>query len=162
MPARSRARRKPSLPPFDLGPETPLQRADTITEAVPEDANGMRRKRRLPMHRLMERRGNLTSAQADAADALLFAYEQTQLSPPAIREIYVDLPVMPDKAAVAQTIAMSRLIWIKRRIPRECRDVVDHVVRCNQPISKYTLSPYHDALHLLRTGLDEVRRALGR
>lgn len=123
---RSRKARKITLPPSlaDHGPQTEAQNAGTTLESVPDDKNGSTR--RVRKHILLRMKG-LSPRQQAAGLAISEAYEATQKSPPAIKEIQVDSSPKPDACIGIQIDRASRHAWLKAAVPPQYKYVVDHV-----------------------------------
>lgn len=95
---------------------------------VDGDANG--RCQRVTLHPVeqMALRGMLTSWQAKAGMRLVLAFETTQRSPVAgVVAERVDGSPKPDARTTLQIEAMDRYVRLRRALPDESRDVVDHV-----------------------------------
>ena len=138
-PARRRkAPRKPSAPTsWDMGPDTPAQRAGKVVEpASYADAetgkeinpNGVKRLRKVDLVEVYYRRGWISKRGLAAADALRKAYEATQRSPPAINPIQVDSSPKPDENIAVQIDRTSRYVALMGLVDRDHRKVVAAVV----------------------------------
>jgi len=160
----------------DLGPDTPLQRANKVTEDVTwvddegnlqKSPNGMKRARRIDLiesYHTRDRNPILDARQYKAAKMLREAYEATQKSPPAIKEIQVDASPKPDQNVSTLIDRISRFSAIMRHVPRDCKDVVDAVVLENQSIGwlkQYRGDNLSVGVRRLQLALDAVADKIG-
>ena len=135
------ARRKPYKPtegiePFrgDHGTGTAAANASTVLVAVPDDKNGMKRRQRIgALESIM---GNLSQRQYQAGKEIRDAFEETQTSPPAIKEIQVDVSPTPDATIDVQCDAQSRFAFAMSAVTPLGKEVVDHVLLQNRPITQ--------------------------
>lgn len=139
---RSRNKGKPravSLPPapWDMGPDTPAQRHMKIVESVEHidpktgkrsNPNNVKRARRVDMLEVYRKRGVIDARQFSAGEALRNAYEATQKSPPAIKQVQVDCSPKPDHAISVQTDRLSAYINLSRHIRPADEELIDAVV----------------------------------
>ena len=143
---KKKAGKKPWEPPteWDHGPNTQAARAMTVVEDAGEidpktgkrvNPNGVKRLRRICVTEWYYRRGHLTRRQADAANKLLSAWEQTLRGPPAIKEINVDSSPKPDANVAIQIDRISGFHNIMRKAPSKYAAYIDHVVIHNRPIN---------------------------
>ncbi|MEM7191287.1 MAG: hypothetical protein AAF405_00220 [Pseudomonadota bacterium] len=134
----ARARKQPYRPTEgvkgDHGTGTAAAMAETVLVAVPGDKNGMRRRQRLgALDRL---RGKLSQRQMQAGQEIRNAFEATQKSPPAIKEIHVDASPKPDATIDVQCDAQSRFALAMSEVPSHFKHIVIHVCIENRPISE--------------------------
>ena len=135
------ARRKPYKPTEgiepvrgDHGTGTAAANASTVLVAVPGDKNGMKRRQRIgALESIM---GNLSQRQYQAGKEIRDAFEETQTSPPAIKEIQVDVSPTPDATIDVQCDAQSRFALAMSAVTPLGKDVVDHVLLQNRPITE--------------------------
>lgn len=157
--AAKRKRRAPDVD-YDLGPQTAAQRALTVVEPVPLDANGRKRRRRLSVIEDMQRRGQIDKRQFEAAKLLQEAWERTMRSPPAIQEIRVDTFPSPDANVAIQIDRQSALVAVSRGVPQRLLYIVAHVVHDNRPVTALHpgMSGRRVSQHMdnLRAGLDAL------
>ncbi|WP_118135179.1 hypothetical protein [Oceanicella sp. SM1341] len=99
-----------------------------ITEPVPEDANGRRRRRVLHPVEDMYARGILDKQQRAAGLALADAWEACQRTPAAdLSQPRVDSTPNPEARTVILLDAQHRYARLARQIPKDARSVVEHV-----------------------------------
>ncbi|QDL92536.1 hypothetical protein FDP22_12545 [Paroceanicella profunda] len=99
-----------------------------ITEPVPEDANGRRRRRVLHPIEDMYVRGILDKQQRAAGLALADAWEGCQTTPSAdLSQPRVDSTPRPDARTIILLDAQHRYARLARQIPRDACAVVQHV-----------------------------------
>lgn len=130
------ARRKPYNPSKDTGDHgtgTAAQTANTYLQPVPEDKNGQRRRVRQGALELLQKQ--ISPRQYDAGKAIRDAFEATQTSPPAIKEIQVDTCPSPDATIDVQVDKQSDYAAVMRAVPSDMKAVVFHVCCDNLPIS---------------------------
>lgn len=136
-----RARKRPHKPTEgiysakgDHGTGTAAAMAGTVLVAVPDDKNGMKRRQRIgTLERMM---GHLTQRQYQAGQEIRNAFEATQKSPPAIKEIQVDASPKPDATIDVQCDAQSRYAYAMSAVPLYAKSVVVHVLIENRPLSE--------------------------
>ena len=136
------ARRKPHTPtegmePIrgDHGTGTAAAMASTVLVAVPDDKNGMKRRVRQGALELVNKDNGLTMRQYQAGQEIRDAFEETALSPPAIKEIQVDTCPTPDATIDRQVDAQSRYAFAMSAVPSKFKHIVEHVCVDNLPIS---------------------------
>lgn len=161
MTRKTKARRKPSMPPVDHdhGPATAAQRAGTTTEPVPQDANGRRRKRRLDPVQRAPLKDKLSVRQANAAIELTKAWEACMSSPPAIQEVRVDRSPNPTANIAAQVDRASAFGRLYGVVPSDMRPVVAHVcLDCRGLRDGFSRSGQEAGMHagMLMVALDLV------
>ena len=124
--ARIPEKKAPAAPMMPVAfVETPAQNAGTVVEIITSD-RGTRSKRRYRLH-ILERMGRmrlLSRRQVTAGLAVHDAWCRTQLSPPAVRELFVDTTPRPDDIAVAQVEAMQAYADIMALVPVWYRQAV--------------------------------------
>ncbi|WP_118138477.1 hypothetical protein [Oceanicella sp. SM1341] len=99
-----------------------------VTEPVPEDANGRRRRRVLHPVEDMFVRGILDKQQRAAGLALADAWEGCQRTPSVdLSQPRVDSSPRPDDRMMILLEAQDRYARLARQIPKEARAVVEHV-----------------------------------
>lgn len=105
------------------------QNAGCIVETMRREPGKARRKRRFRLHtlELLGKTRRLSETQVLAGLALHERWCMTQLSPPAVQEIYVDAPVRPDEVAVAQVEAMQAYADMIALVPLAYRATVRRV-----------------------------------
>ena len=118
----------------DHGTGTAAATASTVLVAVPDDKNGMKRRQRIgALESIM---GNLSQRQYQAGKEIRDAFEETQTSPPAIKEIQVDVSPTPDATIDVQCDAQSRFAFAMSAVTPLGKEVVDHVLLQNRPITE--------------------------
>lgn len=131
------ARRQPHTPTEGLGDHgtgTQAALAGTVLVDVPDDKNGMKRRQRIPaFERIM---GHFSQRQYQAAKEIRDAFDATQTSPPAIKEIQVDVCPKPDATIDKQCDAQSRFAFAMSAVTADGYKVVNHVLLENRPISE--------------------------
>ena len=135
------ARRKPYKPTEgvepvrgDHGTGTAAATASTVLVAVPDDKNGMKRRQRIgALESIM---GKLSQRQYQAGKEIRDAFEETQTSPPAIKEIQVDVSPTPDATIDVQVDAQSRFAFAMSAVTPIGKEVVNHVLLQNRPITE--------------------------
>lgn len=159
-------------PSWDVGPNTPAQRAGKIIEdAKIWDAekeqwvnpNGVRRARRIDLIEAWANQGTVTPRQLKAAMAIRFAWERTMKSPPAIQKVLVDTCPKPDAHIAIIVDRISAYVDLMAMIPPASRGVVTCVVLDGHGVNQagYKGSAYARGMDLLRDGLDVVADRLG-
>lgn len=113
--------------------DNPAQNAGTVVEVVSETgkADKKRRYRLHTLERMGKRppgKGRLHPRQVMAGLKLYEVWCETQMSPAAIREIFVDGTMDADAITVAQVTAMQEFAMVWEWVPREFRGIVGHVV----------------------------------
>lgn len=129
---------------------------NTGEESNPNSVKGKRKINQLEKYR---RSGVITLKQMDAGNALLDAWERTQRSAPAIKEINVDTSPKPDANAAIMIDRISKLKQISQTVTMAVRPVVEHVVIKNMSMSNlpgYHHRHAHFFVSALRDGLDAV------
>ena len=132
------ARRRPHTPTEGLGDHgtgTKAAMASTVLVSVPDDKNGMKRRQRIGALELVYRRGGMTMRQFQAGKEIRDAFEATQKSPPAIKEIHVDSSPKPDATIDVQCDAQSRYAFAMSAVDSRFKHIVEHVCCENRPIS---------------------------
>lgn len=136
------ARKKPyapregmESPKGDHGTGTEAAMASTVLVAVPDDKNGMKRRQRIGALELVYKSGGMTIRQFQAGKEIRDAFEATQKSPPAIKEIQVDSSPKPDATIDVQCDAQSRYAHAMSGVPGPYKHIVEHVCCENFPIS---------------------------
>ncbi len=128
----------------DLGLATPmaqhLARIENATwfdpdQGKPVNPNSVKRARRISWVEHYYSKALLSPAQFKAAEKLQLAFEQTQKTPPAIKEINVDASPKPDQNITMMINRQSKYHNIARHIPQNARTYIDHVVIQNRPIT---------------------------
>lgn len=139
----ARARRKPHTPTEgvepvrgDHGTGTAAAIAQTVLVVVPDDKNGMKRRVRQGALELVNKDNGLTMRQYQAGQEIRGAFEETALSPPAIKEIQVDTCPTPDATIDRQVDAHSRYAFAMSAVPWHFKHIVEHVCVDNLPISR--------------------------
>ena len=131
------ARKRPHTPTEGLGDHgtgTKAAMASTVLVSVPDDKNGMKRRQRIgALESIM---GKLTQRQYQAGKEIRDSFEATQTSPPAIKEIQVDVSPKPDATIDVQCDAQSRFAFAMSAVPVLGKDVVNHVLLENRPITE--------------------------
>lgn len=169
---KSQARRKPYTPPtnWDTGPDTWAQsRMKVIEDATwtdPEtgkevNPNGVRRACRLSVCETYRRQHLLTKRQAAAAEAVLYAWERNQRTPPAIKKVNVDTSSRPDAHIAILIDRVSAYTWVIGKVPQEARGLVEFVCRDDNFIT--ALPGYRRSIDMqrLRVALDDLADNLG-
>ena len=155
---------------WDMGPATAVQMAGKVIEnATWTDAdgnkvnpNGVKRARRMDLAENYYRRTNnqiLNERQFKAAQHLRNAYEGTQRTAPAIKAIQVDSTPKPDQHVAILIDRISKYSDAMRRVPSECRVVVEAVAIDNRAVSslkQYKGRNHVKGVRLLQIGLDAV------
>lgn len=125
---------------WDMGPDTPAQRAGKVIEAAdyvdPEtgeskNPNNVRRARRVDMVEVYEKRGILDRRQVRAATILRTTYEATQRTAPAIKAIQVDSSPKPDAHVAIMVDRISKFAGVMSKVLPEYREIIDCVVLGN-------------------------------
>ncbi len=132
------ARRKPHTPTEGMGDHgtgTRAASASTVLMAVPGDKNGTKRRQRIPSLERVYKHGGMTMRQFQAGKEIRDAFDATQKSPPAIKEIHVDTCPTPDATIDVQCDAQSRLAFAMSGVPSKFKHIVWHVCCENRPIS---------------------------
>ena len=131
--------------------ETPAQNAGCTVEIIREPGKA-RRKKRYRKHILerMEDKRLVSRRQVLAGLKIHDAWCSTQLSPPAIQEIYVDAPCRPDDVAVAQVEAMQAYADLMGLVPAWYRAEVRRTA-CERYLPQTAAQ-----LDLLRRGLSAL------
>lgn len=168
---KSRAR-KPYTPPtqWDTGPNTQAQRRMKVVEDAtwtdPEtgkevNPNGVRRARRLSVCETYRRQGLLSKRQASAAEAVLFAWERNQRTPPAIKKVNVDTSSKPDAHIAILIDRVSAYVWVIGKVPSDVRGLVEFVCRDDNFIT--ALPGYRRSIDMqrLRVALDDLADEIG-
>ena len=137
------ARRKPhtptegmEAPKGDHGTGTAAAMASTVLVAVPDDKNGMKRRQRIGALELVLKNTGMSQRQYQAGKRIRDAFEATQKSPPAIKEIQVDTCPTPDATIDKQVDAQSDYAEAMSAVPPQFKHVVEHVCVENRPISQ--------------------------
>ncbi len=172
---RTRSKHRPkavSLPraPWDMGPDTPAQRHMKIVESIehidPEtgkrsNPNNVKRARRVDMLEVYHKRGVIDARQFSAGEALRNAYEATQKSPPAIKQVQVDCSPKPDHAISVQTDRLSAYINLSRHIRPADEELIDAVVLNGSGIPGRLYKGRHHQIGLqhLRDALEHLANA---
>ena len=125
-------------------------------ETVKSD-RGSRSKRRYRLHilEIMGKARVLSARQVEAGLDVYDAWCATQLSPPAIPEIYVDASRRPDDIAVAQVAAMQAYADLMAMVPRWYRAAVRRTA-CDRLLPQTERDTDE-----LRRGLTALARELG-
>lgn len=123
----------PTLPPEWV--ETPAQMAGTQVEPV-KTGRDVQKLRRFRVHVLEKMRDSnkISFRQCQAGLAIHEAWCETQLSPPAVREINVDSTPKPDDVTVAQCERMKIFADLMALVPSDMTGVVRHVCCEGLPI----------------------------
>ena len=123
--------------------------------------NGVKRVCKLSSAALYRSQGKLTPRQANAAEAVLFAWERNLRTPPAIKKVQVDVSSKPDAHIAILIDRVSAYAFVMSHVPRKGVDVVRHVARDDKRIT--TLPGYRRVKHmeLLRESLDAVADGIG-
>lgn len=134
----------------------------STTEAVPDDANGRRRRRGTHAIEMMHRQKRLTTQQAAAGEALSIAWEATQRSPSVdLSEERVDRSPRPDERATVLIEAQTRYGRLMKHVPVDCRGVVMRVACEGRVIAAGGGVQHRTAMHRLHRGLDALADHLG-
>lgn len=163
MTKRRRKVTVPAVPPSlaDQGPSTEMQSFRTVTEPVPEDKNGSKRKVRKDA---IDRIAALTDQQRLAGRVILQAYEALGKGPPAIKEIQVDTSPRADAIIDALIFRQFEYVQIMQHVPNGCRSVVEHVCNHNRGIRDgYASTEFEagEATAHLKLALDVVGQKIG-
>jgi len=139
------------------GREVGARAADVIEiEAVDDDANGRKRKRRVELIVVMLRNGTLTLRQARMAEVFRDAYEATETSPAPGERIGGTKD--PERATIVKLDAWSWLARLEGMLPPASKDVVRKV--CRDGVSLPEGRARYGALWHLHAGLDAVAWAV--
>jgi len=137
---KSRARQKPSPPEWngDHGPRTSAALADTYLEPITSDdgsnPNKMARRRRKDALSGF----SLSMRQEQAGRKIQDAYARNEmLSSGSPLKEQVDASPKPDATIAAQVDARSMLVFVMSAVPRDFRQLVEHVCWFNQPLATF-------------------------
>lgn len=132
--------------PWDIGPDTPSQRAgkriEDATYTDPEtgekrNPNGVKRARRVDVAESLHRQGYVSRRGLAAALRIREAFERTMQTPPAIKKVQVDNSPKPDHAVAIIVDRISKFHAAARHIPRGYWNLVVWVVIDNRHPGSY-------------------------
>lgn len=154
---------------WDMGQRTYAQDRMTVTEERGEfdpktgkvkNPNNVRGKRRLTWLDVYHKRGTIGLREHTAGDKLAKAFEATQRTPPAIKEIQVDSSPKPDQHVGILIDRISAYAALSGAVPKHYWQVVEWVVVDNEPImelpgarNRARRNRYNDRL---RQGLEKL------
>ena len=146
----------------DLGPSTPMQSANTIVRPVKDCKNGSKQKVRQHALDLMIKQERISKRQYMAGNEISMAYEAQFKSPPALKPVQVDTSPNPTASVAIQVDRASKHAWLKKAVPPDMREVVDHVCEQGHAIGqKWKGSNHATQSANLKMALDLVANRLG-
>jgi hypothetical protein len=161
-----------TLRAWDMGATGPANRAGLVLEEASEtdpqtgrkaNPNGVLRARRVDMLEHYHRKGQISTAGLNAAEALRDAFEATQRAPGWPESERVDASPKPDQAVAMQIDRISRFHAVNRLVPQADRELIDMcVLRSGTPgtLSQYRGRRYHEGIKVLAAALDRLAGAM--